>query len=169
MWNERKNKNQLCEEWLDFKIFLAGVGERPDGDFRMGRTDSSLEFGPKNFYWKEYYKVKEGETIRDKNIRRRAEKPDVYKRAELKKAFNLTYEDWEKLLKDQNYVCKVCKEPEKVKHHVTGKLKSLAVDHCHKTGKIRGLLCQRCNRVLGKVGDSISLLDRLKDHLNDNR
>ena len=22
MWNERKNKSQLCEEWIDFKKFL---------------------------------------------------------------------------------------------------------------------------------------------------
>lgn len=87
----------------------------------------------------------------------------------LKKNFGITFEQYNEILIKQNYVCAICKEKEKTKHHVTNEFKSLAVDHCHKTGKIRGLLCQRCNRVLGKLNDNVSLLDKMKDYLNDNR
>lgn len=167
MWNERKNKSQLCEEWIDFKKFLIGVGERPEGNYRMGRKNKTKPFGPDNFFWKLYLKRKEGETKNQHASRRRSEDVPRYKGYELKKSFGITYDDFYIMLKTQNFVCKICKEPEKVKHHISGKLKDLAVDHCHKTNKVRGLLCQRCNRVLGKVRDSIKLLDQMKDYLNE--
>jgi hypothetical protein len=158
MWNERLNANLLCNEWKDFGSFLIGVGERPDGDFRMGRKNRKEVFGPDNFYWKEYSKRREGETRNQHASRRRYEDLPRYKTYELRKSFNIEYDEFYKMLESQNFVCKICKEPEKVIHHVSKKLKALAVDHNHKTEKIRGLLCQRCNRVLGKVGDNIKLL-----------
>ncbi len=65
------------------------------------------------------------------------------------KIFNLTLEDYDKMLLKQNYVCAICLKPETVKWR--GTLKSLAVDHNHETGEIRGLLCTRCNTEVGVV------------------
>jgi hypothetical protein len=39
-----------------------------------------------------------------------------------------------------------------------GKLRDLAVDHCHDTGLIRGLLCTNCNAGIGLLGDTIDSL-----------
>lgn len=39
--------------------------------------------------------------------------------------------------------------------------KTLHLDHCHKTGRLRGFVCHKCNHVLGKVGDSPSVLSAI--------
>ncbi|NHJ19684.1 MAG: hypothetical protein EAX91_01985 [Candidatus Lokiarchaeota archaeon] len=48
-------------------------------------------------------------------------------------------------------------------------IRSPRVDHDHKSGKIRGILCNRCNILLGLVKDSISILCRAINYLNEER
>ena len=43
----------------------------------------------------------------------------------------------------------------------------LCVDHCHSTGKIRGLLCRNCNHILGHARDSIKVLKKAIDYLEN--
>ncbi len=168
MWNDRKNANQLCERWIDFKIFIADIGERPSDMFRLTRPNKKELYGPTNFKWFKYVKQLPSETRNEFQVRRRQERAEEYKGFELKKNFNITLEQYNEILAKQNFVCAICEEKEKTVHHVTGRLKSLAVDHDHVTGKIRGLLCQRCNRVLGKVRDNTDLLDKMKEYINAN-
>lgn len=63
----------------------------------------------------------------------------------------MSLEEYNEMLKKQNFVCAVCTLPEtdSNQHNVM----SLSVDHDHKTGQIRGLLCHRCNRALGLLND----------------
>lgn len=172
IWNERLNAGSLCDEWKEFKDFLKEVVERPSKNHRLARQNKKEVYSKTNYFWKEYIKLREGETKNQALSRRRAENPEIYKRAELLKAFDLPYEEWEAKLKSQNYVCEICKQPEKTVHHISGKLKALAVDHCHASKEkinIRGLLCQRCNRVLGKVNDNTDLLNSMIKYLNKYR
>jgi IMP dehydrogenase len=74
------------------------------------------------------------------------------------KRYNLTIEEWDILLKKQNGVCAICKEPEKSRSR-------LLVDHDHYTQEVRGLLCNRCNWVLGFLGDSLKNIKRFEDYL----
>lgn len=166
MWNEKKNKGLLCDEWIDFISFIKGIGECPSEDHCLRRINQKEKYSPDNFKWIFYYRRKDGESHNQQQIRRRKENPEIYKSYELKKSFKIDYAAYRTILEKQNFVCAICEEPEKTIHHVTNELKSLAVDHCHETGKIRGLLCQRCNRVLGKIKDRIDLLDKMKDYLN---
>lgn len=69
------------------------------------------------------------------------------KNYELEKKYGITVEEYERLLKLQNYKCKICNKPET--KLVNKKICKLAVDHCHSTGKIRGLLCYACNVGIG--------------------
>lgn len=62
---------------------------------------------------------------------------------------------YEKLLKEQNYVCAICKQKNTTTRN--GKIKRYAIDHCHITNKVRGLLCGFCNAALGYYKDSIEL------------
>jgi hypothetical protein len=71
----------------------------------------------------------------------------------LKRNFKITLKDYEKMLEEQNGVCKICKNPE-----TTKTLKNLSVDHCHNTGKVRGLLCRSCNVALGLFKDDIEII-----------
>ena len=76
----------------------------------------------------------------------------------LKYTFGITLEEYNKILSEQNYVCAVCKNPEKEIHPQSKKTRKLNVDHCHITGKIRGLLCNSCNRGIGLLKDDPELL-----------
>ena len=52
-------------------------------------------------------------------------------------------------------VCDICGE-------IGGRI---CADHCHKLGHPRGWLCERCNLVLGKVGDDSGLLRKMIAYL----
>jgi hypothetical protein len=54
----------------------------------------------------------------------------------------------EKMLKEQEYKCKLCEEP------ITD-LSEAVLDHDHKTGQIRAVLHRGCNAFLGKVENSL--------------
>lgn len=69
------------------------------------------------------------------------------------KRHGITQELLDAMLFAQNYVCAICFKPQ------TNPPMALAVDHCHETGAIRGLLCGNCNHALGKLKDSIELLE----------
>ena len=43
---------------------------------------------------------------------------------------------------------------------VEAHIDKLQLDHCHITGKFRGWLCYSCNLGLGKLRDSVELLQR---------
>lgn len=76
----------------------------------------------------------------------------------IKRLYNLSREQYIKMLEDQNYVCKICKK-------VCNTGMRLSVDHCHVTGKVRGLLCRECNSCLGKAKDDVELLEKMIKYL----
>jgi len=68
--------------------------------------------------------------------------------------YNLSLEDYNNFLKNQNNKCKICNKED-----------NLVVDHCHKTGIVRGLLCQQCNKGLGMLGDTKESLEKAYKYL----
>jgi hypothetical protein len=82
---------------------------------------------------------------------------EVWRRSNLKKKFDLTAEQYESMLKNQNGVCAICEKP-------PGK-RRLAVDHDHKTGAVRALLCSNCNHVLGNGLDNPDILRKAAEYL----
>lgn len=77
------------------------------------------------------------------------------------KKYGLSEIDYLCLATNQNFVCASCGEPEISR--------PLSVDHDHVTGKVRGLLCNRCNRVLGFIGDSSEKLRKLANYLDNSK
>ena len=71
----------------------------------------------------------------------------------LKKFYNITLEDYDRMFKEQGGVCLICNKKETLH-----KRKYLCIDHNHDTGEVRGLLCSNCNRGLGSFKDSKNLL-----------
>lgn len=90
------------------------------------------------------------------------------KREHLKRQYNITPADYEKILENQNYCCGRCGR------NISQFKNSLAVDHDHSCcsgeqscGKcIRGLLCQPCNTGIGLLGDNLEGLIKAVDYLN---
>jgi hypothetical protein len=68
--------------------------------------------------------------------------------------------EFDALLKAQNGVCAICKQPETQVNRI-----NLSVDHNHSTGKPRGLLCSVCNRGIGYLKDSVELVGAALDYL----
>ncbi len=79
------------------------------------------------------------------------------------KNYGITEVQYNLMLKSQNGVCKICKQPETVKQY--GKVRRLSVDHCHKTNKVRGLLCLRCNTLLAHVENRPEILEAIPKYL----
>lgn len=80
---------------------------------------------------------------KERNRRRYEENPNVYIEYDLKRKYNLTIVDVERMKEAQNYKCRIC-----------SRVRKLIIDHCHDTGKVRGMLCNPCNTMLGKMGDN---------------
>lgn len=105
--------------------------------------------------WQKNNKERHLESVRA----RREAKPQEFKEDQLLRKFDISIEEYNKLLIQQDYCCAICVRNQNEFS------RALAVDHCHKTGKIRGLLCVHCNTSLGGFKDSIELLDRAKEYL----
>lgn len=86
----------------------------------------------------------------------RAASPRLEKSRWLRAKFDLSLDDYEKMLAAQDGVCAICKQPET--HKRNGKVKALAVDHNHSTGEVRGLLCSDCNTAIGKLREDPEIL-----------
>lgn len=69
-----------------------------------------------------------------------------------KNLYNITVDEYEKILSFQNNKCAICGRPAKSNQN------RLAVDHDHKTGLIRGLLCWSCNKAIGCFKDNQHLI-----------
>jgi len=83
--------------------------------------------------------------------------PIAYRRSRLKYLYNITLEEYDSMLEQQNGVCFIC--------GLTNITQRLCVDHNHETGKVRKLLCDRCNRIIGAVYESTELLEKLKQYV----
>lgn len=75
------------------------------------------------------------------------------------KKYGLTTNNYEEMLSAQNNGCAICFRP------ATDFKYRLAVDHCHDTTVVRGLLCASCNSGIGKLSDSIQILQRAIEYL----
>ena len=90
--------------------------------------------------------------------RRKDRDPFVQRKAELKRLYGITFDDYVNLYKKQNGVCAICLQECKTR-------KSLSVDHDHDTMAVRGLLCNRCNRAIGMLGEDPDILERAKEYI----
>lgn len=71
--------------------------------------------------------------------------------------YDLTPEQHQQMLNEQNHVCAICHKPPNGK-------RPLVVDHRHSDGKVRGLLCYGCNRAL-HILESVELLKAAMSYL----
>jgi DNA-directed RNA polymerase subunit RPC12/RpoP len=81
-----------------------------------------------------------------------------WKTYNLKKKYDLSMEQFEKMLETQDYKCSICKKSLE---------KYSAVDHDHKTGKVRGILCRKCNLGLGAAKDNTEILKNMINYLEN--
>jgi hypothetical protein len=81
------------------------------------------------------------------------------RKGRLKARYGISVEQYNKMTKEQNGLCAICKN-ECPKY---GEV--LSVDHCHETGRVRALLCDPCNRLLACARDSEEVLKSAIEYL----
>jgi hypothetical protein len=124
---------------------------------------TQLHFREKHRAAEKKYRLlhKEEILIRDRKAKQKKLQNGQYSKYQVakhrKRKFGIDQKQYDAMVLLQDNKCAICKQPEVAIR--SGKLKSLAVDHCHRTGRIRGLLCQACNTMLGKSRDSIRILE----------
>lgn len=81
--------------------------------------------------------------------------PEKHREYTIKSRYNLTPEQFNVLLLEQDNRCAICRvKPDYI----------LSIDHNHKTDEVRGLLCQRCNMAVGFI-EIEGLLRKIQDYL----
>lgn len=95
--------------------------------------------------------------------KKRKENPTYFRGADIKRTFGITLETYQRIFVAQGGVCAICKNPEKDKRN--GRVKWLAIDHCHERSVVRGLLCFACNSTLGRMGENPARLRAAADYL----
>lgn len=144
------NKEKLLEKQ---KIAKLKKIENATEEEKIDLINKRREIGLRSYY-----------KHHDKNKNNRREKSFIYA---LKNLYNITLDEYNKLLENQNYCCAICKN-KNAKRWTSSRL-PLAVDHCHKSREIRGLLCDNCNVMLGHSKDSIDILNNAINYLNEFR
>lgn len=112
--------------------------------------------------WRKANKDKLVET----NRKCRLKKPELYAaraRKNLLASYGMTNNDYNMLLIKQGMKCAICKLEE-----AGGQNNRFHVDHCHITGRVRGLLCHHCNKGLGQLKDSKTVLLTAINYLDNN-
>ena len=89
--------------------------------------------------------------------------PGWDRKSKVKSKYNITYDDYCSMHRDQGNSCKICGE--QLSLFKTEELQTACVDHDHATGEVRGLLCRMCNIGLGCFQDDTELLDMAMDYL----
>jgi hypothetical protein len=105
-----------------------------------------------------------GDCKRTKAMQKRASDPNITRAANLKTRFNISIDEYNNLFLKQKGKCAICHQAES-QLDSKGKVKWLSVDHNHSKGDIRGLLCNSCNTGIGKLGDSITVLESAVKYL----
>ena len=105
--------------------------------------------------------AKDPKRHRESTYRWRAANPERSRRSRLKKKYNISELDYQKLLQLQNGVCAICKKP-------PGKI-WLSVDHDHVTGKVRGLLHNSCNAAIGLLDDDPYTIEQALSYILKHR
>lgn len=164
-WHKRGGASTMCQEWRDdFWLFAETIGVKPAGH-KLARPNRSKPIGPDNWEWKE--------TVSNSNSAYyarewRKRNPDKAKNIDLKKQFGITLMQYNQMLLEQKGVCAICSKPSTTLAPDGGPVR-LAVDHDHETGKIRGLLCHHCNKGIGCLNDSVDILKKAIDYLNNSK
>ena len=110
------------------------------------------------------YKLKysEKQEIKEQRQNYYKENKNIFVDKRLKRVYNISLEDYNKLLLEQNNKCAIC-GTEKCSSG-----KRMAVDHSHISDKVRGLLCKNCNIGIGMFFDNVAFLKNAIEYLENN-
>lgn len=107
---------------------------------------------------REYHERNREMVLEKKKARYRSHDPAERRAAALQRLYGLKAEDYDRIYKQQNGCCAICRTPQEL----------LVVDHCHSTAAIRGLLCNSCNLAIGMFQESVEIVTAAAEYLQAN-
>jgi hypothetical protein len=144
----------MCKETKSIDLFYND-NSHPDGkSTRCKKCDYKykMDWIKKN---PERAKVR----LQRKLARAKARNPNIIKNRDLKCKYGITFDEFEKLRKQQDYRCLICKI------HQDDLEIALNVDHDEKLNIVRGLLCNPCNRAIGEFQHSLVIIKKAIEYL----
>ena len=123
-------------------------GLRPRSKCRVCRAEEQKD-----------YKKKNHEKVLDTQRRSHAKHKSDRAKKRLERVYNITGEDYDQMLEEQNHCCAICGTDTPMGRG------TWHVDHCHKTDKVRGLLCSKCNAGIGFLNEDTNTLRKAIDYL----
>lgn len=165
LWDRTQKENDGLTGWSSYVEFSRSLGHDVPRYSRVVKIDNAQMIGPDNFRVEPIptanRQVRDGAQtyFRDRAQTSR----ERYRGHELRKNFGIEYEDYARMLLEQNGVCAICNKPETAVKY--GRIMMLAVDHDHTTGAIRGLLCRNCNSGIGQFMERPDLLRSAADYV----
>lgn len=169
-----------CKQVLDFDAYYTDASKK---DGRSSRCISCLKDSHRQYYEQNKNQLasyakkiyhQNREKIRERRKELRQLNPEK-KREEARRNYcpkknklrgwkqagivGMTLEKYQQLLDQQNYSCAICNT------HESKFKKALSLDHDHSTGKARGLLCDNCNRALGYLKESETIVNNLLTYI----
>lgn len=156
MIENKKNTTRPCQKTPEYKEQKRLY----DIEYREKNREKIVQKGKK--YRSENYEMLKIKKAADfqKNKQRYQ---DNWKKHVLRYRYGITVDQYNKILKDQGGVCKICK-----KVRLSAQQKRMGVDHCHETDKIRGILCDWCNMGISKFADNVELMQEAIKYLQTN-
>jgi hypothetical protein len=117
----------------------------------------------KNREYQRRYRLKHPERIAESQKRHRLKYPEKKTNNNLKRKYNITLEQYNKMFVEQEGRCAICKT------HQLELKKTLSVDHNHETKQIRELLCRDCNCALGYIKENIEIVYNLIKYIQKHK
>lgn len=178
--NSHNEQRRAGKRLTPLRGYVQQDPELAEAGLRMcntcGLTKDIEEFHPNEWLWKpcshartvqykrdhpEYnreqvqlYRQRHPEKVRETKLASDRRNVNRIRRARRLKHYNLTQEQFDAMVADQDGRCAICRADTPGGNRIgtwTG-------DHDHTTGAVRGLLCARCNRALGLFRDDPTVL-----------
>jgi len=156
-----ENKYYKRSEQLEEKRRLASEQKKVCSKCRVLKDFSEFTKDLNHWTGKSYW-CKE---CKNASIRKHRESnPELFyesmRYSQAKIRYGIEKEDYLQLLESQNHLCAICSESLDMGRQTH-------IDHCHDTGRIRGILCGSCNKGIGMLRDSPTILRSAADYLDN--
>lgn len=148
----------MNETWKGDLLICSACGEyKPVDSFSMGNKNKL----PSRRGRYSYCRQCTNEKVRKHRKANPAANRVIQRRANIKRLYGITADEYDSLLASQEGRCGICGTHESETR--------IHLDHCHATGKIRAFLCYGCNTALGMMKDSPELLRKAADYLEEHK
>jgi single-stranded DNA-specific DHH superfamily exonuclease len=153
----QKNREKLNEKNKQYR--LENKEKVEESRKRWKEANPEKEALHQQNRWKRY-KEKNAEKVKlSQKLWYEANK-ERYRENKLKRNYNITLDDYDKMLQEQNGCCAICFVKAEDERN-----KILVVDHNHLTGEVRSLLCNGCNTAIGLLKENQEVILRAADYL----